>query len=306
MRTEILIILKKFFLNKIKGNTFISLLKIFLPEQILINIFSDKEINLLWIDNFYELPNLIWNENERNICNARLKQTSEYFLEKESNIEIFPQNILESKMDSLILDKINQSENIKELKIENIYVRIYNKEPSFNINRSIFTFLKQMIDSSIKFLKSYSIIKFIRENSNELLINENSEITPTVLEKNEILLKKEFIICLTCIFMYLFIAVLLVIEQINFNRYNENLIGMTDEKLIETNIIKKILTLHNLFTDNFLNIFDNTIRLCYLQIAYLLSFNKNGQTFILNIDFIKMFEKLLTDESKISNCKYIY
>ena len=105
--------------------------------------------------------------------------------------------------------------------------------------------------------------------------------------------------------MYLFIAVLLVIEQINFNRYNENLIGMTDEKLIETNIIKKILSLHNLFTDNFLNIFDNTIRLCYLQIAYLLSFNKNGQTFILNIDFIKMFEKLLLqDISKtVQKCK---
>ena len=112
--------------------------------------------------------------------------------------------MIESKINSLIQKKIYQNEITKEFKIENIYIRIFNKQPSFNINMNIFKFLKQLIDSSIKFLKSYSIIKFIRENSNELLINENSEITFSLVEKNEILLKNQFTICLTGIKISLF------------------------------------------------------------------------------------------------------
>ena len=124
---------------------------------------------------------------------------------------------------------------------------------------------------------------------------------------------------------------MLIIEQINFNDYNENLIVSSSEdmknllqedqeknlidlvkrsfdyqKLLNLNLIKKIVSLHEIFLNDFLEIFDNPIRLLYLQIIYLLTNNKNGITIISNIGYIKVHEKLYEEESIIGDCIIIF
>lgn len=124
---------------------------------------------------------------------------------------------------------------------------------------------------------------------------------------------------------------MLIIEQINFNDYNENLIVSSSEdmknllqedqeknlidlvkrsfdyqKLLNLNLIKKIVSLHEIFLNDFLEIFDNPIRLLYLQIIYLLTNNKNGITIISNIGYIKVLEKLYEEESIIGDCIIIF
>ena len=233
-----------------------------------------------------------------------LNECCDYFLEQENNIEGFPQSLFDSKIEKLIHHKLFLLENDNEFKIDNIYVRIFNKEPAHNLDKNIFNLLNQMIDQSIKFLKYYSIDKYINDNFNELSKDEIKNLTKQEIDKNTNLLKSQFTICLTGIFT-LKLAVLLLIEQINFNNFNQNPSSSDNKKSIEIITIKKILSLHHLITDNYLLLFDNSIRLVYLQIIYLLTYNENGLTFISSLDFIKLLDKLIEDDSKISDCNII-
>jgi len=128
----------------------------------------------------------------------KLQQSCHYFINNETYIEGFPQNLLDCKIEELSQMKFFQSQSTDELKIDNIYIRIFNKEPSYNINKNMIYFLKELTDSSLRFLKSYTINKFIKENSHEILNDENNnDISLIEIEKNELLSKKHFTICFT-------------------------------------------------------------------------------------------------------------
>jgi hypothetical protein len=141
---------------------------------------------------------LKWTEEERSSMKIKLQQSCHFFIKNETYIECFPQNLLDCKIDELSQIKIFQSQCTDEFKIDNIYIRIFNKDPSYNFNKNMMYFLKELTDSSIRFLKSYTINKFIKENSKEILNDENNkDISFIQIEKNELFLKNHFTICFT-------------------------------------------------------------------------------------------------------------
>jgi len=76
------------------------------------------------------------------------------------------------------------------------------------------------------------------------------------------------------------------------------------QKLLNVTLLKKILSLHNLFISNYDQIFDNSIRLLYLEILYIITSNKIGLTLISNLNYVKILEKLYNEEDQTGDCKY--
>jgi hypothetical protein len=139
-------------------------------------------------------------------------------------------------------------------------------------------------------------------------------------------------------FISLLTAMSMIIEQIYFNDFNENLgISSPDEmknfikdedeknllnlvqrsfefsKLLSNNMIKKIIRLNKIFFgldenlyNNFTH-FDNNMRLLYLQIIYLIACNKNGLNLISdNFNILDVMEKMNNNQDKIGDCKFYY
>ena len=215
-----------------------------------------------------------------------------------------------------------------EYKIDNIILRNYNKKPYHNIEINLIKFLQNnLIDlnknfilyiknfyNSLSSLNSISINNNLNEsNTNKNINNININIFSN---ENKSYFYKKIIIN--------FSTILLIIEQINNNDFNMNLgIASSQEfpieednqiyllKLIQRTflyqnflnekICKVLLNYQKIFFSKkfwkknfFYEIYDEKLRLLYLQILYLISNNNYRQTFF-NENFLSEIIDFYTD-----------
>jgi hypothetical protein len=320
LRVEIIKVIKKYVLNEKVGDAIKSLFEFYLPRKIIDNLFASKdvgEISLNWIDNELELPDLIWNNDAMNQSKKLLEEDCTFILTQiNNNNENFPQNLLSHKLDP---HKYFFFEIFDEYRIEGIYLRIFNKDPSYNIGRSLLIFMKKVFKSACDGLTKYTLT-----NCGADLKIQNQSIS-----KLKELLYQKSITSLT--------AICLILEQVNFNDFNEclgissneemkntakdenekNLISLVQrsfdyQKLIQTSFINKLLSFsrfifgisENLFS-NF-NHFDSNLRLVYLEIIYMLTLNKVGLPIICeNLPIIEIMEVMYANQDNIGDCKYL-
>jgi len=318
LRVDILKIIKRYIFSEKVGFAIKGLFEFYLPLKIIDNIFSGKDVteqNLTWIDSELELPDLIWNYDAMSQSKKLLEEDINFIIDDEQNFENFPHNLFSHKLNPL---RNFFFEITDEFRIDNLYLRIFNKDPSYNIRKNLIIFLKHVLVCQINTFKEYTILNFYFDNLNTKMYLRIAE-----------LLKQKFVTCLT--------AICLIIEQINFNDFNDNLaISSTDEmkivikddveknlinliqrsfeyqKLLSVAMISKILSVSKFlfgietnFYNSFLH-FDNNIRLVYLQIVYLISLNKNGINLISdNFDVITILEKMHNNQDKIGDCNLI-
>ena len=86
-----------------------------------------------------------------------------------------------------------------EFKIDNIYIRIFNKEPSYNIGKNLILFLKHVIRNSFDCLKTFTLLNFYFDNMN----------TKAHVRLGELVRQK---LCASLT------AICMIIEQINFSK----------------------------------------------------------------------------------------
>ena len=123
-----------------------------------------------------------------------------FFLQHESKIDGFPQNLIDHKLDQLDPHKCFFFEIVDEFKIENIYLRIFNKDPSYNINKSLVLFLKQVVNQALKNLSFYMIANHIHNKGESSLRFNKSPSSSSLNEAipfNLHILKSQFVVCLT-------------------------------------------------------------------------------------------------------------
>lgn len=125
-------------------------------------------ISFTWLDNELELPDLIWNQEAMNQSKKLIYDDCSFFLQNEANIDGFPQNLIDHKLEMLDPHKCFFFEIVDEYKIDNIYLRIFNKDPSYNINRSLILFLKQVINQTLSSIKNLTVGKFVLEKYESL------------------------------------------------------------------------------------------------------------------------------------------
>jgi hypothetical protein len=333
LRLEILKIIKKFIFNEKVGFAIKGLYEFYLPLKIIDNLFSGKEvleINLTWIDTELELPDLIWNHDAMNQSKRLLEEDCNFILNDENNLENFPHNLLTHKLDP---HKIFFFEISDEFRIDNIYLRVFNKDPSYNIGKNLIIFLKHVLNSAMSTLKYYTTLNFyffLNSEKQEIIrskFENNSNSQP--LNKVYETVRHKLLTCLS--------AICLIIEQINFNDFNDNLgISSAEEmknvikdeqeknllalvqrsfdfsKLLSIKLITKITSLSKFILgldekieNNFIK-FDNSIRLVYLQIIYLMTLNKHGINYISeNFDVVGLMDKMYLNHEKIGDCKKI-
>lgn len=317
LRIEILKVIRKYVQNEKVGFAIKSLYEFYLPNKIIENLFNLKEtgeISLNWLDQELELPDLIWNTDAMNQSKKLLEEDCKFILSDENNIENFPQNFLTHKLDP---HKCFFFEISDEFRLENIYLRIFNKDPSYNIGKCLIIFFKNIVKCTMETIKSITIYHYNIENVDNTNLNNNKQLE---------LLKQKYVTCLT--------AVLLIIEQINFNDFNECLgISSVDEmknvikeeyekalinlvqrsfdyqRLLSVSIIHKLINtgkvifsldsgLYSTFSH-----FDNNIRLVYLQIVYLLCLNKSAMPLVMeNFDVMEIMERMMANSEKIGDC----
>jgi hypothetical protein len=314
LRIEILKAIKKFILNEKVGFAIRSLFEFYLPDRIIDNLFTTKDVGdiTVTLDSELELPDLIWNNDAINQSQKLLEEDCSFILTDEENIDKFPNNLFTHKLNP---HKCFFFEISDEFRIDNIYLRIFNKNPSYTLGKSLILFLKQINKITLDTVKSFIIINFYRDNINN-----------SIDMKLYNLLQQKLTTCLT--------AICLIIEQINYNDFNENLgVSNVDEmknlikdehevdlinlvqrsfefqKLLSTDIIKQLLNIGSFIFSldkNYYSSFshyDNNIRLIYLEILYLLVHNKNGLQLVQdNIDITEILEKLHQNEAKVGDC----
>lgn len=332
LRLEILKIIKKFIFNEKVGFAIKGLYEFYLPLKIIDNLFSGKEVlemNLTWIDTELELPDLIWNHDAINQSKRLLEEDCNFILNDESNLENFPHNLLTHKLDP---HKNFFFEISDEFRIDNIYLRVFNKDPSYNIGKNLIIFLKHVLNSGLGALKFYITLTYyysLNSEKQEVIKSKfENKVNSRPLNKVYETARHKLLTCLA--------ATCLIIEQINFNDFNDNLgISSAEEmknvikdeqeknllalvqrsfdfsKLLSikfitkiTSLSKFILGLEEKFENNFIK-FDNSIRLVYLQIIYLISLNKYGINYISeNFSIVLLMEKMYLNQEKIGDCKY--
>ena len=155
---------------------------------------------MIWLDNELELPDLIWNQEAMNQSKKLIFDDCFFFLQHEANIDGFPQNLIDHKLDQLDPHKCFFFEIVDEFKIDNIYLRIFNKDPSYNINRSLILFLKQVINQTLNSLRYFSICNIINQKYYEL--NRIPSSKSVIISKDQIFhflktFKDQFTVCLT-------------------------------------------------------------------------------------------------------------
>ena len=222
----------------------------------------------------------------------------------------------------------NDEYHNNEYKIDNIILRNYNKKPYHNIEINLIKFLQNnLIDLNknfILYIKNFynSILSLnsisINNNQNEINTNKNiNNINFNIFSnENKSYFYKKIIIN--------FSTILLIIEQINNNDFNMNLgIASSQEfpieednqiyllKLIQRSflyqnflnekICKVLLNYQKIFYSNkfwkknfFYEIYDEKLRLIYLQILYLICNNNYRQTFF-NENFLLNIIDFYTD-----------
>jgi hypothetical protein len=311
LRIDILKVIRKFILNEKVGFAIRSLYEFYLPSRIIDNLFSTKEVVDITqtLDSELELPDLIWNNDAIHQTQKLFEEDCSFILNDENNIENFPNNLFTHKLNP---HKCFFFEIYDEFRIDNIYIRIFNKDPAYTLGKSLIIFLKQINKSSIETLRDFVIMTFYKEN-----IDSELKLYDLVYHK-----------LATC-----FTAICLIIEQINYNDFNENL-GISNieemknlikeeyekdlinlvqrsfeyQKLLSNDIILQLFSFNKLIFGldkfyKFFNHFDNNMRLIYLQILYLIINNKNGvNLFQDKVNMVEIFEKLYENEAKVGDC----
>ena len=103
-------------------------------------------------------------------------------------------------------------ENPDEYKIDNIYLRLFNKQPNYNIGHNLPILLLHVIDDMLDHLSDYFIYSYGK--------NPNSDLN--LIEKLKNFKEKCLLTSLT--------SIMLIIEQININNQNPNLVLSTDKE----------------------------------------------------------------------------
>jgi len=295
-----------------------SLYEFYLPPKIIDNLFhsasNNKGINEIslqkWLDGEIELPDLIWNKDAFNSSYKLLEDDCNYILSDRVNIADFPNNLLNHKSNKGLFFEI-----FDEYKVDNIYLRLFNKDPNYNIGRNLLNFLINVLEEVTYKIEEFSAFCVVENNDNMKNFVEKKLITS---------------LC----------TIMLLIEQINFNDFNTNL-GIANSREISTvlsvdeeyqtnllpliqrsfeyqnllseSITKKILMFQKVIynKDNKLIIFNMNIRIIYLQILYLICLNKFRASLIADkfekgiIDFILDKKDNISDYEIILLCSII-
>ena len=219
---ELFYIISVFFNSKALDLSLRELYKYYIPAKMIDNLFhaispdqrnDEKAIQKLfndWLKDKIEFPDLKWNVNSFNRSYKLLCDDCQMILNDKSLIDNFENIYIET-------DRITENkfffENPDEYKIDNIYLRLFNKEPNYNIGHNLPIFLLHIIDSMLDHIYDYYIYCY----------TNNPNLDLDLLEKLKNFKEKCLITSLT--------SIMLIIEQINFNNKNPNLILSTDKEL---------------------------------------------------------------------------
>ena len=336
---ELFSIINAYFNNKTLDLSLKKLYKYYIPGKMVDNLFpsisqkqrnDEKFIQKLfndWLKDKIDFPDLKWNAKSFNRSYKLLCDDCQMVLNDKSLIDNFEKIYIET-------DRIKENkiffENPDEYKIDNIYLRLFNKQPNYNIGHNLPIFLLHIIDNMLDHLYDYYIFCFGNK------INSDLEL----IDKLIIFKEKCLITSLT--------SIMLVIEQINFNTKNPNLILSTDKELnnpISKNdkfkkeilqlvklsfdyqkllsednskaliqIQKIIFFYENSGKDNDIKIYFNSeIRIIYLQILYLIASNdyrvellsENFEENIILDFYFSLLEFNDKTDAFILDCEYI-
>lgn len=335
---ELFSIINAYFNNKALDLSLKKLYKYYIPAKMVDNLFplisqkqrsDEKLIQKLfndWLKDKIDFPDLKWNTKSFNRSYKLLCDDCQMVLNDKSLIDNFEKIYIET-------DRIKENkiffENPDEYKIDNIYLRLFNKQPNYNIGHNLPIFLLHIIDNMLDHLYDYYIYCF----GNEL----NSDLD--LIDKLKKFKEKCLITSLT--------SIMLVIEQINFNTKNPNLILSTDKELnnpISKNdqfkkevlqlvklsfdyqkllsednsraliqIQKIIFFYENNDKDNIKIYFNPEIRIIYLQILYLIASNdcriellsENFEENIILDFYFSLLELNDKIDKSILDCEYI-
>ncbi len=332
---DIIKIIKKFIINERIGFAIKGIFEFYLPNKIIDSLFLTKETNetsIKCLGEELELPDLIWNKEAIQQSKRILDEDTIFILNDEMNLDNFPQNLISHK---LLPQKCFFFEISDEYRLDNIYIRIFNKDPSYNLGKNLIIFLKQAFNDCLNNYKKLAFFKFFQINNP----NKNEDIQICGKSNNKIIESiNSQILCG-------FTAILLIIEQINFNDFNDNLgISSIEEmkNLIKDENEKHLISLvqrsfeyQNLISENFIKkltnlilssfgindlikktnkidfadffCFNENIRLIFLQILYLLSINKKAINIIyMMLDINDLLDKFYKIEDKISDGNILY
>ena len=219
---ELFGIINAFFNSKSLELSLRELYKYYIPAKMIDNLFhsisadqrnNEKAIQKLfndWLKDKIEFPDLKWNTNSFNRSYKLLCDDCQMILNDKSLIDNFENIYIET-------DRITENkiffENPDEYKIDNIYLRLFNKEPNYNIGHNLPIFLLHIIDSMLDHLYDYYIYCY----------QNNPMLDLDLIEKLKKFKEKCLITSLT--------SIMLIIEQINNNNKNPNLILSTDKEL---------------------------------------------------------------------------
>ena len=252
-------------------------------EKIIHKIFAD------WLKDRIDFPDLKWNSKIFTRSYTLLNEDCKLILNDKSLIDNFDNIYIET--DRIAENKIF-FECPDEYKIDSIYLRLFNKEPNYNIGHNLPNFLLHTIDDMLDNLEYYYIFFY----------DSNPKIDKEIIRKLKEFKEKCLITSLT--------SIMLMIEQINFNNYNPNLILATNkdlnntlnkkeefqkeflkivqiafdyQKLLSKDSCKALIQMQQIIFSFELNnknqdykiFFNSKLRIMYLQILYLLSLNKN-------------------------------
>ena len=219
---ELFSIMHTYFNNKTVDLSLRDLYKYYIPVKMIDNLFNpippeqrnnEKAIQKLfndWLKDKIDFPDLKWNANSFNRSYKLLCDDCQMILNDKSLIDNFENIYIET--DRIAENKIF-FENPDEYRIDNIYLRLFNKEPNYNIGHNLPIFLLHIIDNMLDHLYDYFIYCY----------GNNIETDLDLIEKLKIFKEKCLITSLT--------SIMLVIEQINFNNKNPNLILSTDKEM---------------------------------------------------------------------------
>ncbi len=377
VRIEILKVIKSYLKIEFFSSTLRSIIEMYLPSKIVEMIFSNKEISeetLDWIDKTYEYPDLIWNEASFKKSLSLIEEDCQFVLNDEKNLVNFPQNLFEYKLDP---HKSFFFEISQEYIIDNIYVRVFNKYPSYNISKPLIIFLKHVCNSYFTTFDYYLISTYILKRFNFLKFKQNlevddckDEITITsdkninkLVKYNEIKdsnenkdqenlninskkhdlfdsLSYQDLVEIELINEKLYsktiiglTSVMLILEQVFLNDFNENILVTSTDDLLEINknlvkdenekliinLVQRSLDnkkiLNNKFTSVLLDFIsscfyhktsdciDSSLKIILLQIIYLFTLHKDFVQLLDHIDYVKLVELELNKTDSIGDGK---
>ena len=211
-------------------------------------------------------------------------------------------------------------ENPDEYKVDNIYLRLFNRESNYNIGRNLPTFLLHIIDDMLDHLYDYFIFNYGNYPDSDM----------NLIDKIKKFKEKCLVTSLT--------SIMLIIEQINFNHNNPNLILAANkdlnnpifkkeefqneiiqlvklafdyQKLLSEDNCKALIQMQKIIffcesdkeSKEYKIYFNPEIRVLYLQILYLISDNKYrveylSENFEENIILDFYFDLLLQDQKE--------